>query len=328
MIKVGDRVYNWRYGELKVTGLDNNYVHTNILDKDGIVDAGETWDTYLREPEKVFLVETFGHWFHDNIEDAVFGNNNNDFSLNQTSPDAMRFPIRGHLFHKYFASIISKYEDTLKSFTDVEAKINGISNEYTKTKNQYKKAVDNLLVVSSANIIEELIDACPSEQSLKDQLKNDHEFLARNNENTARLKVLTYLSKSHSENGYDFKECAEIVKANGKSEFTNDAAYKDFTILVEKQVKSISSELHKIFEDKANPLKETAKKISASLKINEAIDAYEINNINKSLLEDIFQILDEEMKVKNSKYESKRNELNVLLKKYEKLTDKKYVVFA
>lgn len=68
-LKVGDKVYNWRYGPLTITEIADKYIDVSIDDPKGIIEIeGDPWNRYLYEDHKerylmkVFQSTSVGKW--------------------------------------------------------------------------------------------------------------------------------------------------------------------------------------------------------------------------------------------------------------------------
>lgn len=337
MVKVGEFVFNWRYGALLVTRLDGNYIHTEIIDKKNVVEAdardlGYAWNPYLRDQEKVFTQESFGHWIHNTLEGAIFENNNHFSRGPIASPTDMIFPFIGNQFHQTILNthIVANYLEARRSIPEIDAELVKLPNSYDKRKIDFKTLVAELLTIDYAQKLSKLLSACPTEAQLKTKYKNDDEFNVKVNENSVRREFLSSVLANIAKSDFSFESCAAEAKAAGKKEFTNDAAYKEYVLLVEGMTPDLSKELseeRRILEEKFNLVKEEILKIKGSPKITALISEQSMNTCNKTLFDEICKMLDNEMSAEKIKLDRKRAELDHLIKTSGKLNDITYVVW-
>lgn len=328
MVNVGDVFYNWRYGPLKVVSV-GELIYTEILDKDGIV----AFDKPDFRPQ--FSMDSIGSWIHYDKEDAILLNRLTSEQKDRIAKGEIKplFPINGKLIHKQFASTIndinsklSKSPDVLKAqqrINELERTIEGIEDEYKSYKNACKKAVDEIFKVDFKAIIQNLINERPTDKALKDKYKNDDEYYAKNNENQAYLKILNYLSANLSKKGIDLKACEDFVKRQSKNEFSNDSAYKEFTVLVEETTKLLGAKL-KDSEEKVKSLLNQIKNIMPSKKLAVIIDSQSVYAVDKNIVKEINDCLDDEMIANKEKYENELKPLRNLVK-YSNIKNPNYI---
>jgi hypothetical protein len=358
MVNIGDVLYNWRYGALKVLKIEEKFYYgeiykyfiTDIVDKNGVVDdpklPGSEWNKYLREPVKIFRVQSLGYWIHTNIDDAICGNiidppvDGVPIKQGQT-PLALQFPIKGHLFHQihvpFITEILSQLPKIPKLIKEVDQNIKDVQNliqrlpsEYNGYKTSIKKIIDEILIIDFLEFIDELIKNCPSEEEI---MKNSNDAVVKQQIEEAKIRVdiLYYLKNNLTKNGFDFKGCQATLIEKEKGEFTNDSAYKDYTVAVDKQIKTVQSE-GKVVENRIIALLKKISDVKSTEKIEQVIKSKSENvySIDRVLIDIINACLDEEIANDNAKYKQGLKEFNAekdKLNKYNNLADPNYVVF-
>ncbi len=251
MVNVGDKLFHWRYGELKVTKIENSdndtYVYTKPTDINGIVeDPFDTnWNKYLKEETKVFKASAIGYWVHDNMDDAVIGNrNSSDNKISQgQAPLAMSFPIKGDVFHKIYEPIVSEYKE-----------IQRLKKAYKEKENELKKAEKTISKLLDQNDKSEI-------EANKADYKNDYEFNNAIKDAEAKCDILKSLL-----NYADWNASIEVALSNNKLSFNNDNAFNEFKNRMELFVEDIKKLLPNDLITLKNQLKNQLEKINADIK--------------------------------------------------------------
>lgn len=303
MVKVGERVYNWRYGELKVTRLDSSYIYTHIMDENGIVGADDIIEGHFKLPEIVFSHDSFGYWVHDDPEEALLGNNNNSsfaqyqFDEHCTLRKVVFFPIDGGLLHSFFQPYVARYPILKKTLAGLKDRLSTIDSEYKKIKNEFKKVIDKLSEVELNSIMEQLISSSPSEKELK------------------VLRDLAAVLGKHY-----YQDCVPLLISEAKGDFANDAAYKEYTLLVENTVDGLE-----ICENEFNNLKETLKKIKRSKDVISIVDVQQFEALDVNLFDKIMYVIEEDKEKERNESVKKIKEIETSIDRYKRLDDRSYI---
>lgn len=330
MIMVDDKLYNWRYGELKVTKIDGRYIHTKIIDKTGVAKDPDDNKKLSIEDEKVFVVDSLDYWIHEDVIGALL-RNSNSFTIPQGQiPVAMKFPIDGNLFHKTIELEKEKCQNNVNELRKIKKEVNNELSEiqaiYDSYKSKVKKIIDDLLRLDPVPYIEGKIKSIPSDEALKSKCNSDDEYKIKIGETLINLRVLSLILESFKNNSYSIERIEDEVNKIGKSEFTNDAAYKEYTEWVHNIILSIDLEI-KANEDKRKELLSSLRKIKESKELNKIIDSQKINKIGKELFKEMADCLDKEMREDKFRLETKLSEIEKNLGDYSKLDDPNYVTF-
>lgn len=148
MVNIGDKLYNWRYGELIITNIErtspkHEYIVTKIANPNSVVRLDEVSveeykhyidylrklnvnekaienvldlyktmvkleNDYLIEPVKRFQIESLDHWIHSSFDGALYYNNNEGDMHQYPHNNAMEFPINGLVLNRVFQNHIAK----------------------------------------------------------------------------------------------------------------------------------------------------------------------------------------------------------------------------
>lgn len=122
-VRIGEKLYHWRYGTVTVIGIDYNYIETKIDNPNGIVYLeGDSYNPYYKEPIKKFPKDSVGYWLFLNKNDI--GKENDGTNIKQGQfPNAIIFPCNLDKLHKSFDK--ETVENTQKAFMkEFKKKIN------------------------------------------------------------------------------------------------------------------------------------------------------------------------------------------------------------
>lgn len=329
MLNVGDVLYNWRYGQLKVKQVENGYFTAERTQSDGIrqskegIDDANGFGDLFKDNSPRFQLRSLGHWVHDNADDAICSNNNEQPMTENQKNFVVRFPLDGNLFHKSYYSIIQAQKEAGTKIKVLIGKIKNIESSHKKLKTDYKTVIDKMIRLDFNAYLDAEIEKYPSDEELRKTYTNDKEYSEKMNENIARLRVLNQFRGS-SPKSADLKRLEAELKEKNKDEFTNADAENKFNAIIEMMFELIGPELKK-YEEEWKALKSELDTLQSADKIIKDIGSISIYSVDKKLWSQVDQLLDKLMESEKKDTQKQLAELEQKVGKYKVLADENYV---
>lgn len=339
MVKMGDKLFHWRYGELTVLksepGRSRGYINVKVEDLNGVKEdpSNPDWSKYFKHEEKNFNSNEVGHWLHYDIINAVIGNCNSNepypksleaIGEHQGQKDlAMIFPIRGNLLHESYKDILEKktlleleIKELKKDKKENESYLIDINKTYENHKLKYNNIIKEILIL----------------KDLKDTIEI---YIKENNIDGQEHKFLGYIIEDSIKEKLDWDKSYENGIRKVKTDFKNDDAYNEFVKKTKLILNNIKEEHDKNIVSIANKLDDIYK-IKPFESMKDIIERYksDANLLNEKDYKDIYDCLaiekEEEtrsLELQKVEIDKKIKEKDSLLEKFKRLDDKNYIVF-